>query len=196
MNEMKQSKTDSVNSETTIVSGWSWIALAGLFLIAVCVYGFVKLLPAEEPGAYVLVGIGICCILLALWIMSLMFYRFRIDSRGVALERLVRRRFFPWEEIREVYISTRSTPKVWILTATFCKEVHRLFKKLDAGGFPWPKWCMCVDLDSEKFPSSKLIASFDQDQLLKAMEDHGIKICYDPLAIKVKHDGRKRKMWS
>ena len=187
---------NETNNEEVIVSGWSWLALSGLVLIAICVYCIIILLPVEEPDAYVLVAIAVCGILFALWVMIVMLYRFRIDSEGVYLQRLVRRRFYPWNEIQEVIISARSTKTRWILTAIFCTEVHRPFVKLDVGDFFWPKWCMCVDLSSFKFPASRLFAFVEQDQLLKAIEDHGVKIWYAPIALKVMNDSGKRELWS
>ena len=194
MNKIDKNEADSITSELTIVSGWAWYALAGLSGLLICLYCAISLLPVTEPEVSILIAICICGSLFCLWGTLFLFYRFRIDSEGVTLQRLIRRRFYSWNEIREVIISARATKSRYFITAIFCTEVHRPFVKLDIGGFHWPKWCMCVDLDSEKSPSSKLFASVDQETLLKVIEVHGIKIWYAPEALKVLHGDVKRKI--
>ena len=195
MNKLKRNEADPDIRETTIVSGWAWYALACLSGLFICAYCVISLLPVTDPEEYILIAVCICGSLFCLWMTFFLFYRFHIDSEGVKLQRLIRRRNYPWSEIKEVIVSARETKSRYFITATFCTEVHRPFVKLDIGGFSWPKWCMCVDLDSEKFPSSKLFAFVDREQLLKVIEAHGIKIWYAPEALKIMHGDAKRKTW-
>lgn len=183
-------------NEESIVSGWAWYPMVLLLLpLGLFSYLIIDMIPAKESGYYFWIGMCVLYILFCLWGILFLFYRFRIDSEGVTLQRLIRRRFFPWSEIKEVVISARSMPSRWILTAEFCKEVHRPFVKLDVGGFYWPKWCMCVDLNSKQYPSSRLFACVDQELLLKILEDHEIKVWYAPIALKAMHGNAKRGPW-
>lgn len=164
----------------TIYSCWSWIGLGCLFLPAVGIYCGCELLPPKSFGDFFWIIVCLCAIIAGLLVTNSQFYRFKIDSSGITMQRLLFSRFFPWTDIKEIILSSRGSIGRFVRTAIICKEIRRPFIRLDVGSLrSWPKWCMCIDLDSREIPADKGMAYVDQEQFLQFIKVYGIDIQYD-----------------
>ena len=184
-------KVSIMKSNKRIRSSWSWIGLGGIFLPAVSIYGLCTVLPtAEGSDFYVWLGILIGGFLIGMWVTIKIFFRFVIDENGVRMQRLLFSRFFPWNEVKEIIISSTPTKGRFLETAVICTEKRRPYIDLKAGDvFRRPKWCMCIDLNSKDYPAEHGIPFVEKESFFLFIQEHvkqnyEIEINYDHEALK------------
>ncbi len=173
--------------QKSIITSWSWFFLLCIFLPVVCIYGIWVLLPiAKGPDLIIWLGICICAFLFGALETILHFYRFIIDQDGIRMQRLFFSRFYPWSDIKEIIVSSRGTIGRHIQTAIICIEKRRPYIRLDVGSlFEWPKWCMCIDLNSKDFPAEFSVPYVDKESFFQLVKEYEIEINTDYDALKL-----------
>ena len=167
------SRHDSTSVLTSTIFFFPAITLPLCVLVG---KGFDSLLPPNGSGELLFLIVGQCLLLFCACIGIMSCYRFRIDEKGVTVQRLFYRRVFFWEDIQEIIIASRVTPDRTVECVIFCKEAQRSYIKPEPESidFGKQKMSLCVDLDSVEYPADKLYAYINKQRFLRFADENGI----------------------
>lgn len=138
--------------------------------------GFDSLIPPNGSGELLFLIVGQCLLLFCAWIGIMSCYRFRIDEKGVTVQRLFYRRVFFGEDIQEIIIASRVTLDRTVECVIFCKEAQRshINPEPESIDFGKQKMSLCVDLDSVEYPADKLYAYINKQRFLRFADEKGL----------------------